>query len=384
MNRLIIEPRMDWRERVEAVGMSYHTIDGKPYWDESVCYRFSRTEIDELDVASAELHGLCIEAAEQVIRRGLFSRLRIPESFVPLIIRSWDADEPSVYGRFDLVYDGSGPPKLLEYNADTPTALLEAAVVQWFWLQDCFPRADQFNSIHEKLIAFWEQWPYLQQDTFFFACAAESAEDLGNLEYLRDTAIQGGFRTRRLLMEEIGWDAAAGMFVDTAAEPIRLMFKLYPWEWLAAEEFGQYLPSAPLRMVEPAWKMLLSTKALLPLLWELFPDHPNLLEASFDDRPLPGDYVRKPLYSREGENILLHRSGEWVGTPGTYGREGFVYQRYCRLPEFDGNFPVIGSWIIGGEPAGIGIREDGSEITTNSSRFIPHFFEEEQHGHNHR
>ena len=49
-------------------------------------------------------------------------------------------------------YDGKAPPRLLEYNADTPTALLEASVAQWFWLQDCFPTADQFNSIHERLI----------------------------------------------------------------------------------------------------------------------------------------------------------------------------------------------------------------------------------------
>ena len=99
---------MDWRERVESVGMTYHPIDGQPYWDESVCYRFGSKEIDTLDIASAELHDLCIKTAEQVIRRGLFSRLHIPEPLIPLIVRSWEADEPSVYGRFDLAYDGTG------------------------------------------------------------------------------------------------------------------------------------------------------------------------------------------------------------------------------------------------------------------------------------
>ena len=134
--------------------------------------------------------------------------------------------------------------------------------------------------------------------------------------------------------------------------------------------------SSPLRVIEPAWKMILSNKGILPVLWGMFPGHPNLLEAAFDDHHLGGDYVRKPLLSREGENILVRRNGEWMGTSGTYGEEGYVYQRYAALPEFSGNYPVIGSWVIGGESAGIGIREDRSEITTNGSRFIPHYFQE--------
>lgn len=377
MERLTIQPREGWRERVESVGMLYHTIDDELYWDESACYRFTRSEIDTLDLATAELQARCIDAVEEVIRRDLFARLCIPERFVDTIIRSWDMDEPTLYGRFDLAWNGSGPPKLLEYNADTPTALLEASVVQWFWLQDTRPAADQFNSIHEKLIAFWKEWPYLQRDPVHFACAAGSVEDLGNVEYLRDTAVQGGFETRRLFMEEIGWDHGLGRFVGLEGEPIRTLFKLYPWEWMVREEFGQYLAECGMRIIEPAWKMVLSTKGILPILWELFDGHPNLLEATFDDRPLAGDCVRKPLFSREGENVELRRGGECLKTEGSYGREGYVFQRYAPLPSFDGNYPVIGSWVIGGEPAGIGIREDRTEITTNGSRFIPHYFVED-------
>lgn len=376
MQRIGIKPRDGWREKVESVGMLYHTIDGETYWDESACYRFTSREIDLLDLATAELQSLCIEAAEAVIRRGLFSRLGIPDHAVPGIVASWELDEPSLYGRFDLAWNGTGAPKLLEYNADTPTSLLEASVVQWFWLKETHPEADQFNSLHEKLIAFWKNWPYLQRDTIHFSCAGGSLEDLGNLEYLRDTAVQGGFDTRRLFIEEIGWDHSRGRFVDLDDEQIRLLFKLYPWEWMVREEFGRFIAGAGVRIIEPAWKMVLSTKGILPILWELFEGHPNLLPASFADRPLSGDFVKKPLLSREGENVEIHRGGEVFGTPGSYGAEGYVYQRYAPLPEFDGNYPVIGSWVIGGEPAGIGIREDRSEITTNGSRFVPHYFVE--------
>lgn len=376
MKRLSITPRSDWRQRVESVGMLYHTIEGETYWDESACYRFTRSEIDILDLATAELHSLCLDAVEEVIRRNLFARLCIPAEFAQLVIRSWEMDEPSVYGRFDLCWDGSGHPKLLEYNADTPTSLLEASVVQWFWLRDTQPGADQFNSIHEKLIDLWQRWPYPRRDTVHFACAAGSMEDLGNLEYLRDTALQGGFDTRRLFVEEIGWDAGLRRFVDLDEEPIRTLFKLYPWEWLVREEFGRFLSASGMRLMEPAWKMVLSNKGILPLLWQLNEGHPNLLPAAFGDQGLDGDYVRKPLFSREGENVTIHRGGSVVGTKGSYGGEGYILQQYAPLPCFDGNYPVIGSWVIDHEPAGIGIREDRSEITTNGSRFIPHYFVE--------
>lgn len=377
MERITITPREGWQERVESQGMTYHTIDGGVYWDESACYRFTSGEIDTLEKATEELQLLCLEAVEQVIRRDLFDRLRIPREFVPLVVRSWEMKEPSLYGRFDLSYDGSAPPKLLEYNADTPTSLLEASVVQWFWLKDLFPNADQFNSIHEKLIDFWQKWPYLRNGPVHFACAGESAEDLGNTEYLMDTALQGGMEVVHLVIEDIGWDSAARRFVDLDGAPIQTLFKLYPWEWMAREEFGSFLLEAPMRILEPPWKMILSNKGILPILWELFEGHQNLLHSSFGRGGIRGDYVRKPLLSREGGNITISSGGETVETPGSYGEEGWIYQAYAPLPCFDGNHAVIGSWIIGGVAAGIGIREDTGPVTTNTSRFVPHFFEQD-------
>ena len=126
--------------------------------------------------------------------------------------------------------------------------------------------------------------------------------------------------------------------------------------------------------------MLLANKAILPVLWELFPDHPNLLAASFDVRVLGGDgwassHVKKPLYSREGANVSIRSAQGEHHEGGPYGAEGCIYQAYAPLPRFDGRYPVIGSWIVGDRAAGMGIREDSSPITRNSSRFIPHWFE---------
>jgi glutathionylspermidine synthase len=80
------------------------------------------------------------------------------------------------------------------------------------------------------------------------------------------------------------------------------------------------------------------------------------------------------LYSREGANVSITTGGQTLEQPGEYGDEGFIWQAYHPLPRFGGNYPVIGSWIVGEEAAGIGIREDDSPITKNSSRFVPHYF----------
>jgi glutathionylspermidine synthase len=367
-------PRVDWPRKVEELGFYFHTMDGV-YWDERACYRFTSAEVDKLEAATAELQERCIEAAERVIKGREYARFHIPEPFHAEIERSWEADEKSLYGRFDLSWDGNGEPRMLEYNADTPTALLEASVVQWYWLQDVLPKADQFNSIHEKLI---ERWKELSAQLpaaggVHFTCDASSQEDQGTLDYLRDTATQAGITTHPIDIGDIGWDGQR--FVDLDSKPMGALFKLYPWEWLVREQFGKHLLGGAMRVIEPAWKMLLSNKAILPVLWEMFPDHPNLLAASFEPGRFKSDYVKKPLYSREGANVSINAQGDVIEAPGEYGAEGFIWQAYHALPTFGANHTVIGSWIVGEEPAGIGIREDESPITKNTSRFVPHYFD---------
>jgi glutathionylspermidine synthase len=261
---------------------------------------------------------------------------------------------------------------LLEYNADTPTALVEAAVAQWFWLEETQPGADQFNSIHERLIAAWRRWGGAR---LHFSSIKDHPEDEQTVLYLRDTCVQAGVGTKSVAIEDIGWNREARAFVDLDGQPITHCFKLYPWEWLWHEEFGAHLAGDPIRFIEPTWKMLLSNKGLLPVLWELFPGHPNLLPAYEDAAPLGGRYVRKPKLSREGANVAWVESGVALEeTGGDYGAEGHVFQAPAVLPEFDGNHPVFGVWVVDHEPAGLGIREDTRRITGNLSRFVPHFF----------
>jgi glutathionylspermidine synthase len=374
MKRLSIRPRNNWQRAVEQLGFGFHTTN-VPYWDESACYEFMMDEVLYIEKASAELWDLCLGAVQHVMDNNLYHLFAIPEAFIPYIEKTWMEDHPAIYGRFDLCFR-DGQLKLLEFNADTPTSLYEAGIVQWFWLQNYDKSKDQFNSVHEKLIAYWKYLKaYLYPGTLHFACVKASLEDLTNTEYMRDCAIQGGLDTKLLFVDDIGWDTAAEVFADMQDQPIKNIFKLYPWEWMVKEEFGANILKDRNRTfwIEPAWKMLLSNKAILPILWQLYPDCPWLLPAYFESDKL-ADYVQKPILAREGANVKLVRDGNVLqATTGEYGAEGYIYQQLFTLPDYDGNHPVIGSWIIGQEPAGMGIRESRTLVTDNLSRFIPHY-----------
>ena len=368
--------RSSWRSSVESQGLVYHTPEGRRYWDESAFYEFTSKEVDALEAATNELWNMWLAAIQLVIDKNRFAEMRIPEAAVPLIVSTWNQEPPALHGRFDLAYDGKGAIKALEFNADTPTALLEASVIQWYWLQDTHKDRDQFNSIHEKLLAkFRGIKNYVDGSPLYFTHSVDT-EDMMTVTYLRDLAQQAGYKTDALTVAEIGWNGEC--FVDLASNRIHSIYKLYPWEWLLAERFGTHLIETypAMQWIEPIWKMVASNKGILAILWELYPRHPLLLEAHIDNPSSMMDYVRKPLYSREGANITLSgEAGPKLATPGNYGGAGYVYQAVAQVPQFAGSYPIIGSWYVIDQGAcGMGIRESDTPITDNLSRFVPHLF----------
>jgi glutathionylspermidine synthase len=418
MQRISLNPRVDWQARVEQQGLTYHSptaMAPQTYWDESAAYHFTAAEVDTLEAAANELQTMCLAAAQHVIDKQRYAELAIPPDAVPLIEWAWNKEPPAIYGRFDISWAGASsgqPPKLLEYNADTPTTLLEAAVVQWAWMEDLgtelpgtsfLHRPDQFNSIHDRLIAKWKDVAdYLTQPVYFAALewdepdpqvAKEAAEDLLTVTYLRDTAEQAGLQTRHIPIQDIGWNPDRHCFVDMDFDENQIysLFKLYPWEAMLVEEFGPAALATYRNMtwIEPIWKMLLSNKGILPILWELYPNHELLLPAYFER---PGDdqkhsseqrlfsYVRKPLHSREGANVSIVRpNAQTVETPGPYGAGPFIRQAIAPNAVFENSsgqarYPVLGLWMIDQECSGLGIRESAGAITDNLSSFVPHYF----------
>jgi len=378
LQRHRILTRPDWQSKVERVGLTYHTPDGQTYWDESVYWEFTAAEIDRIEAATAELQTLCIAAGDFILDRNRFADLRISPAAAARIRETWNAEPPALYGRMDLAYNGRDL-KLLEYNADTPTSLVEAAVAQWYWLQERFPEADQFNSIHEHLVAKWKDLAAGIHQPVYFACEPTD-EDRMTITYLRDTAQQAGLTTAAIAMRDIGWDPARRCFVDLADQPIQTIFKLYPWESMLADRFGDHALSTmndtmnAVQWIEPIWKMLWSNKALLAILWEMFPGHELLLPAYLDGPRDLDAWVRKPLLGREGANVTVKLDGITVeDTAGRYAEGAFVWQQYIDLAAGPTRL-VLGSWLVDGEPCGMGLREPDSYITTNASRFVPHLF----------
>lgn len=386
MKRISVTERANWRAYAEEVGFNFHTFDGEPYWDETAYYQFNLQQIEnDLEAPTEALHQMVMDMVGDITRsEEMLTQLNIPRDFWSYIWNSWNKGEPHLYGRMDLVYNGFGPAKLLELNYDTPTSLFETGFFQWVWLEDqirngVLPEgADQFNSLHDKIEAAFTQLNLPQP--FYFSSVRDNAEDKGTVDYLMDIAAQAGVDVRYIALEDIG--EAAEQFVDLDNEPIQGLFKLYPWEFMVQEDFAKTICSGKTQMLEPAWKMLLSNKGILPLLWQRYPNHPNLLPAFFEtpnSEPLGAGWVRKPLLSREGANVdLITSSGEKISAAGPYGDGCYVRQALHALPKFRDEYrnadtyTMLGSWVVGDSAAGICIREDATLITKDSSRFLPH------------
>jgi len=398
MRRVDSSPRPDWRERLDEIGFTFYDLPsegGRPYWNESAAYAFTMAEVELLEAATQELFDRCMDAVEHIVRERRFAEFGIPSRFHDLVATSWDEDDPTVYGRFDLAYDGEGGVKLLEFNADTPTSLVESAVAQWQWLTEVRgDGADQFNSLHEQLVEQWEhirraRWGLAPGARLHLASLHDSGdgelilEDFETVAYMAETAKAAGFDPKLCYMEDLQWDVDASRFLDGDGEPVDRIFKLYPWEWMVNEQFAGFLLQSRggTQWVEPAWKLLLSNKQLLVVLWELFPGHPNLLPASGDAAALAGaPYVRKPRLGREGANVTVHDADGAVVAEqeGPYGEEGFVFQRRADFAPIPGKTAVIGSWVVGDSPAGIDLRETSGPITGDLAEFVPHYIEEDR------
>lgn len=381
MKRHVVTPRANWQERADEVGFTYRATgkgtddsDGT-YWDESVAYEFTSQEIDEIEAATEECHDRCLEAVDRVFNdRELMKKMGIPPLYHDYIQWSWARQDPTLYGRFDFAYDGQGPPKLLEYNADTPTMLIETALVQWMWLQDTHRGCDQFNSLHEKLLERFGELRTIMTpgERFYFAGYEDNEEERQTCQYLRDLATQAGLDTMFIDLRKIGW--LDGRFVDLEDRQIKYWFKLYPWECMVEDEFGSYTRNDVSGIIEPIWKMILSNKGILPVLHEMFPNHPNILPAHWSAESMAGDYVAKPLLGREGANIDIISSGNTIESTGGIYQGRRIYQQRARLFKQDGHHAVIGSWVVGNKSAGMIIRDHHKEIVQDTSRVVPHWF----------
>lgn len=386
MRRVEVTPRENPYLQMEAQGFTWH----HNYWREGACYEFSNREVDEIEAATNGLWGMCMDLVYDVIGdEALLTKIGVPQdpNVRDILRSSWENDHETLIGRFDFAWDGQTV-RMFEFNADTPTSLLEAAVIQWAWFEEVYGKKDgfdQYNTLHEKLVEAWKKVaPYSRvwgsKPIIHFA-HMDDAEDGGTVGYLRDTASQAGYdNTPPLWVEELGFEKDTTLR-GADGEVISHLFKLYPWENFFEDIKGNasYLQAMKkVRCIEPAWKMILSSKGILPLLWERHPGHPNLLESYFLGEGVGHklkNYVTKPLFSREGANVQIHAPS--LGhileeTPGGYSDHPKVVQEFFPVLPYNGFYPTLGSWLINGEACGMGIRESVDLVAGNRSCFVPH------------
>jgi glutathionylspermidine synthase len=421
MRRVSVEKRPNSTRLVQSQGLlcaQTSNDTSEPYWPDDRYYSFTGEEIELVEKAGADVFAMCCEAADYLVEHPeiITNKMAIPAFALQQIRKSWDFEPSrgSVYGRFDVCFGGLEHPdprlrvpKFYEFNADTPTSLVEAASIQWLWLEQTGNGNDQFNTITEKLIDAWKRNLTLVEQalghrpTVHFAVGweEESGEDVMNTTLLMDTCQQAGWKTKSIFMEQIGKSSRDGRFYDHQGEHIDVVFKLYPWEFIVEEKFGEAIFKDMETIgrrneageyvggtvwIEAPYKMLWSNKAIFAILWDLFKDDPRskwLLPTYFESEAPDSltKFARKPIFAREGADVLLKADGKVIqdAATGDYGKEGYVVQELAMLPNFIderdvSHYAVLGLWFIDGEAAGLGIREDETPITTNTSKFIPH------------
>ena len=385
--------RPNFQEELEKIGFNYWNLpsgpDSKPYWQEGVCYGLSETQVDKILDATQELHDMSLEMVSTIVKSGDYpDYFSLTDNCKALIEQSWNRGDKSFYGRFDLVFDGKDEIKMLEYNGDTPVSILECSVAQWDYIQQAEgipePLRIQYNMLDERMIETWKERYEPNTLIHFAASGGFRHEDWGNLTYIMDTALRAGMRVKEIKMQDIGL-TDTGVFVDLEDQHIQNCFKLYPWEWMMDEQFGASIHGSETQWLEPAWKMLLSNKAMLVKLWALYKGHPLLLESYAHESLVPdGKWAKKAIHGREGSNIftfekqggeiILDSLAQGSHLVPEYDKWGYMYQKWHKLPVYDGYRPIIGSWVIGDAACGMSIREDKNLVTGNDAFFASHIF----------
>jgi len=365
------------------------STNGKSYWNDEALYLFNSQEIDSIEDATNELHAMCLDFVASEIKEGDYLDYGFNQVQKQLIEESWINNHASLYGRFDFHLNPETKElKLYEYNADTPTSLFEASIVQYEVLYDSWLKKgyDQFNSIHESLVNTFAT-NFNGFDTIHFSTLFDAPnEDYGNLNYLLRCALESGKEVANVALEDIGYQHETNTFKDLNNDTIECLFKLYPLEYLTLDDFATHLlGNSSIRIIEPFWKLLLSNKLLMAKLWDKHKNHPNLLETYYKKNTLllKGEFIKKPLLSREGANVtkfnikdgieyFTHLSGTDFNE--AYDTSNYIMQQFVPQFKHDTHNVVIGSWVVGEAACGIGIREDYLDIIGNNSRFVPHLF----------
>jgi len=376
---------------LESLGFVWHTDSNETSYISDELVVISESEAEAYYEATNELYDMYVEAAEHVVENNLFHEIGIPFNLVDVIKESWENDVHwHLYGRFDLAGGIDGTPiKLLEFNADTPTALFETAIIQWAMLKkNNLEEESQFNALYEALVDNFKRLVTLEEDVstfeerydgwkFLFTSIKGNSEEENTVKLLQHIATEAGFETEFAYIDDIEFSDEDGIVYND--ESYELWFKLIPWEDIALEEsdlamlLTNIIKNQKAIIFNPAYTLLFQSKGLLKILWDLYPNHPLLLESSFE--PLEGQkQVKKPIFGREGGNvsILNEDASTLESIEGDYENHKMVYQAYTELVTDAQGLSYQAGVFYAYEACGLGFRK-GGKILDNMSKFVGHY-----------
>ncbi len=375
---------------LEDIGFYWHTDPDKTPYVASEIVDITPNEADAYYEAVNELYEMFAEAGEYVIENELFHELGIPFNLIDAVKMSWDNDiHWHLYGRFDLAGGIDGKPiKLIEFNADTPTALFETAILQWAMLKaNNMEETHQFNSVYEAIRDNFKRLVMLEDDIndfdkyydgwkILFSSVKDNEEEESTVKLLQTIAEDAGFITEFAYMEDVEFDGEEGVFYKDVN--YEYWFKLFPWEDIGIEEsdlarlMTQIMQNQKAIFLNPAYTLMFQSKAFMKILWDLYPNHPLLLETDFE--PLKGKaQVEKKIFGREGANTIIVDENEKVieERGGEYGEFSSIFQEFVEFPkDSKGNYYQAGVFFAY-EGCGLGFRRGGL-ILDNYSKFVGH------------
>ena len=376
--------------KLEELGFSWHTdSDGSKYISDQLV-QITQNEAEAYYTATNELYDMYVEAAEYVIENELFFELGIPFNLVEAIKKSWENDVHwHIYGRFDLAGGVDGKPiKLIEFNADTPTSLVESALLQWALLQhNNMNEEKQFNTIYESITQNFKRVITLFDDTttfeerydgwkILFSSISGNDEEEASTRFLQQIATDAGFNTSFEYLENTNFDEN-GIY-DSDENNYEYWFKLYPWEDIAIDEpelattLTNIMKNQKAIILNPAYTLLFQSKGMLKILSDLFPDSPYLLQTSFE--PLDNiKQVEKTVFGREGANTKIIEANGSISsqTEGPYDNYKKVYQEFVEFPKDSQGAKYQAGVFFAYEACGLSYRK-GGEILDNMSKFVGH------------
>lgn len=378
---------------LESIGFGWHTdLDGSRYIANELV-SITQDEAEAFYEATNELYDMYVAAAEYVINNDLFHELGIPFNLVDTIKASWENDVHwHLYGRFDLAGGIDGKPiKLIEFNADTPTSLFETAIIQWAMLKfNNLDEAAQFNDVYEALVENFKRLVTLEEDTsafdeyyegwkILFSSIAGSVEDENTTRLLESAARDAGFECDFAFVDEVSFDDENGIFWN--GQNWEYWFKLIPWEMIAIDEsdlaliIKNIIKNQKAIILNPAYTLLFQSKGIMKILWDLYPNHPLLLESSFE--PLKGKkQVKKPFLAREGANVsIINSDGSIeIQNDGEYANGKFLYQEFADFAKDENGNSYQAGMFFAFEGCALGFRK-GKDIIDNYSKFVGHIIE---------